>query len=101
MAMKCMKCKAKMATKEAQMKDGLIYEYWSCPNCGDEIVDMKQLHEVVEKTRNLKQYTVTVSKWGDSDAIRIPRELSKRYNFKSKKTVRLIPEKTGIKILAR
>ncbi|MFH0955262.1 MAG: AbrB/MazE/SpoVT family DNA-binding domain-containing protein [Candidatus Micrarchaeota archaeon] len=95
-----MHCKTDMVTKEDQMKDGLPYEYWKCPNCGDEIVDMKQLHEVAEKYRNLKQYTVMVSKWGDSDAIRIPRELSKQYRLKSKKTVRLIPEKTGIKIVA-
>ena len=98
--MKCIKCGHAMQEKQGEHLDGIPYHYWSCPNCGDEIVDMRQLHEAVELSRKYKQYTVKVSKWGDSDAIRIPRELSKQYHLKSKKTVRLIPEKTGIKIVA-
>ncbi len=99
--MKCMRCKNEMRKKEGEYLHGVPYSYWSCPNCGDEIVDMNQLHSLVERSRKLKQYTVTVSRWGDSDAIRIPKELSKKYAFKPKQTVRLIPEKSGIKILAR
>ena len=90
-----------MREKKGEYDEGVSYSYWHCPKCGEELIDMRQLHDVAEKYRNLKQYTVTVSKWGDSDAIRIPKELSKQYRFNTKKTVRLIPEKTGIKIVAR
>lgn len=101
MVMNCLKCKTKMREKTSDYEEGIPYSYWSCPKCGEEVVDMRQLHDVAEKYRNLKQYIVTVSKWGDSDAIRIPRELTKKYRLKTKQTVRLIPEKTGIKIVAQ
>ncbi len=98
--MKCGKCGSKMHEKQGEYLYGVPYNYWSCPNCGDEIVDMRQLHEAAEKTRKLKQYSATVSQWGDSIAIRIPRELANQYHLKPKKTVSLVPEKKAIKILA-
>ncbi len=99
--MNCLKCKIPMHEKEGEYDEGVSYSYWHCSKCREELIDMRQLHDVAEKYRQLKQYTVTISKWGESDAIRIPKELSKKYAFKPKKTVRLIPEKNGIKILAR
>lgn len=87
-----------MNEKRSNFEEGIPYSYWSCPNCQEEIVDMRQLHSVAEKYRKLKQYSATVSQWGDSIAIRIPQKLAAQYHLKPKKTVSLIPEKKSIKI---
>ena len=74
-------------------------EVYKCEKCGEEIVDMKQLHEVAEKYRVLKRYQVKLSKWGLSLGLRIPKELVKKYNLKNEEEVTIIPEKKGIKII--
>ncbi len=33
----------------AKTPEGISYTYYKCKKCGDEIVDMKQLHNVAEK----------------------------------------------------
>jgi len=32
-----------------QDAEGVGYKYYKCQSCGEEIVDMKQLHQVAEK----------------------------------------------------
>ena len=98
--MKCTKCSSKMEEKKGETPEGVSYTYYSCTSCGEEIVDMKQLHSVAQKYRELKRYVVKISKWGDSIAIRIPKELAKEYGLKPNKQANLIPEKEAIKITA-
>ncbi|MBI2597672.1 MAG: AbrB/MazE/SpoVT family DNA-binding domain-containing protein [Candidatus Diapherotrites archaeon] len=98
--MKCTKCSSKMEEKKDETPEGVSYTYFACTNCGEEIVDMKQLHSVAQKYRELKKYVATVSKWGESIAIRIPKELAEEYGLKPNKRVNLIPEKEAIKITA-
>lgn len=99
--MKCMLCEGKMVEKEDKTIDGISYKYSSCTKCGDEVLDMGQLHEVAEKYREMKRHSVTVSKWGQSLAIRIPKELVKKYHLKANKHVNLLPEKNAIKIISQ
>lgn len=101
MIMKCIDCGTKMRVKKSETDDGIPYSYHACPSCGQKLVDMKQLHEVAQRYRELKQYQATVSKWGSSLAIRIPKELAKSHNLKENKQVKLIPEKKAIKIVAQ
>jgi hypothetical protein len=89
-----------MTEKKGKTPEGIEYSYYSCNACGEEIVDLKQLHEVAQKYRELKQYSATVSKWGESLAIRIPKQLAKEYKLKENKQVSLIPEEKAIKIVA-
>jgi hypothetical protein len=35
-----------MEEKEASTPEGIGYKYFTCSKCGEEIVDMKQLHNV-------------------------------------------------------
>lgn len=93
----CSECKGKMVVNKSETPEGIEYSYYKCSKCGEEIVDMKQLHTVAEKYRIMKKYRVKINKWGLSTGIRIPQELVKKYHFGEE--VSIIPEKNGILIM--
>jgi len=41
---KCFECKGNMIKKTAKTLEGFDYKYFDYNKCGEEIVDMKQLH---------------------------------------------------------
>ena len=45
----CSECKGKMNEMTSTTPEGITYKYYRCKQCGEEIVDMKQLHSVTEK----------------------------------------------------
>lgn len=96
---KCSECRKEMRELTATTPEGINYNYFKCANCGDEIVDMQQLHKVAQKYRVLKDYHVKVSKWGLSLGIRIPKEVVQQYKLKDNKELILIPEKESIKLI--
>ncbi|MFC2133926.1 hypothetical protein ACFLTH_04855 [Bacteroidota bacterium] len=77
--------------------EGISYNYYKC-QCGEEILDMNQLHKVAEKYREIKQYRAKLTRWGKSLGLRIPKDLEKKY-FENNKEVNLIPEKDGLKLV--
>lgn len=87
--------------KELKSKtlEGIEYSYFKCNKCGEEILNMSQLHNVAEKYREMKRFHTKISKWGMSLGLRIPKELAQKYNFKDNGEVTMIPEKEGIKII--
>lgn len=96
---KCSECNGKMKELVAKTPEGVSYHYFKCNKCGEEIVDMKQLHNVAQKYREMKKYHAKLSKWGMSLGLRIPKELAKRYHLKDNEEVTIIPENKGIKII--
>lgn len=96
---KCSKCGFKMIEKLGKTPEGFEYKYYSCGKCGEEIVDMKQLHNLAEEYRNMKKYEVSLSKWGLSLGLRIPKELVNKYKLNEKDKIFIIPEKNGILII--
>ncbi len=92
-------CKGRMVERDAKTPEGVNYNYFKCVRCGEEIVDMKQLHNVAEKYRVMKKYHVKLSKWGLSIGIRIPKELVRRYNLKEDREVAVIAEDKSIKLI--
>lgn len=96
---KCTECNGIMREMEASTPENIEYNYYKCNKCGEEIVDMKQLHEVAEQYRILKKYQVKLSKWGLSLGLRIPKELVQKYRLKNEEEVAIIPEKKSIKIV--
>ena len=96
---KCTECNGIMKQLKAQTPEGISYNYFKCSKCGEEIVDMKQLHNVTEKYRIIKKYNVRLSKWGLSLGLRIPKELVKKYKLENNKEVSIIPEDRSIKIV--
>ena len=96
---KCSECDGITVELTDKTPEGVIYSYFKCKKCGEEIVDMKQLHNVAKLYRKMKRFNAKISKWGMSLGIRIPKELVKKYNFKDNGEVTMIPEKEGIKIV--
>ena len=96
---KCSECGGNMNELVEKTPENVTYSYYKCKKCGDEILDMKQLHQVAEQYRLLRKYQVKLSKWGLSLGLRIPKELVKKYNLKEEGEVSVIPEKKGIKII--
>ncbi len=90
-----------MEPYKGKTPEGIPYQYYKCTNCGEEIVDMRQLHAVADTYRALKKYHVKLSKWGLSLGLRIPKELVKKYRLKNAEEVAIIPEKAGIKIILK
>ena len=81
-------------------QDEIEFEAYKCSSCGEEIVDMAQLKVLAKKYRELrKAKEVTFAKWGNSIAIRIPRNIVKEYNIKSGKSAILTTDNKGIKII--
>ena len=96
---KCSECNGTMSQLEDKTPEGVKYKYFKCKNCGEEIVDMKQLHNVANKYRELKQFRAKISKWGLSLGIRIPKELVKKYRLKNNEEVTILPEEKSIRII--
>ena len=96
---RCSECAGEMQELKAKTPEEVGYSYYRCKKCGEEIVDMKQLHEVAEQYATLKKYQVKLSKWGLSLGLRIPKELVERYRLKNEEEVSVIPEKKGIRIV--
>jgi len=96
----CTDCNSEMETHEAKTPEGVLYQYYKCKKCGDEIVNMTQLHEVAEKYRQMKKYHAKLTKWGLSLGVRIPKELVKKYKLKDNAEVIILPEEEGIRIMS-
>jgi len=96
---KCSECKGEMKELTSKTPEGVEYTYFKCNKCGEEILNMNQLHNVAEKYREMKRFHAKISKWGMSLGVRIPKELVKKYNFKNEEEVTLIPEESGIKVI--
>ena len=47
----CNECNKIMQQEEGTTPEGIKYDYYKCINCGEEIIDRLQLHEVAEKYR--------------------------------------------------
>ncbi|HIH24894.1 TPA: AbrB/MazE/SpoVT family DNA-binding domain-containing protein [Candidatus Woesearchaeota archaeon] len=92
----CPSCKKTMRSLRANTPEGVPYEYYACA-CGEEIVDMRQLHDVAQKYRDLKSYRIKLTRWGRSTGLRIPQELVKKYKLKDE--VMILPDEKGLRIV--
>lgn len=78
--------------------DGVKYNYYRCGSCGEEILDMKQLHKVAEEYRIMKKYHAKLSKWGMSVGLRIPKDILRKHGLKSNQEVVIIDENNGFRV---
>lgn len=95
----CSECKGLMKEATAKTSEGIRYTYFKCEKCGEEILNMKQLHAVAAKYRRLKTYHVKLSRWGLSLGMRIPKEVATFYHFKDNEHVVLVPEEEGLRLI--
>jgi len=87
-----------MSKHRATTPEGVEYEYYRC-KCGEEILDMSQLHDVAEKYRQIKKRYAKLSKWGQSTGLRIPKAVLEKYGLTSNMEVAIIDEKDGFKVV--
>lgn len=99
--MKCPYCKRKMRTVQDVMpRERIEFEAYNCDKCGEELMDMKQLGALAEKYRQLRKAKDTrFAKWGNSIAIRIPREIAGELGIKEGTQALIKKEKEGLKII--
>lgn len=95
----CSECQGMMKEFTNKTPEGVDYHYYKCSKCGEEIVDLKQLHQVAERYRILKNYHVKLSQWGLSLGMRFPKEIAERYKLKEEEEVVIIPEEKGMRII--
>ncbi len=44
----CPECQGKLQARQNKTPEGITYSYSRCTQCGEELVDMKQLHAVAQ-----------------------------------------------------
>lgn len=96
---KCSECAGEMREVVSKTPEGIGYNYFKCMKCGEEVLNMSQLHSVAEKYRVIKNYHVKLTKWGLSLGMRIPKEIVKKYKLKDNAEVVIIPDESGIKVV--
>ncbi|MDP3741840.1 MAG: AbrB/MazE/SpoVT family DNA-binding domain-containing protein [Candidatus Micrarchaeota archaeon] len=77
--------------------EGFEYEAFKCPKCGEELLNMIQA-EFFAKTLE-KIYNVSLSKWGESLALRIPASIARSLHLKPKQKARIIPDKNSFRVV--
>ena len=100
--MKCPICqKGEMKkNKDIIEQDGIEFESFKCAKCGEEIMNMKQLKVLANKYRQLrKAKDIVFSKWGNSIAVRIPRDYAADFNISAGKHGMMTKDKEGFKII--
>ncbi len=99
--MKCPMCRKGIMEKSKSIieQEGVEFEVFKCTSCGEEIMDMEQLKALSKEYRRLrKAKEITFAKWGNSIAVRIPKDIVQELHITSGKHAVLIKEKDGIKI---
>lgn len=87
-------------TNDLIKQDGIEFEAFKCVLCGEEIMTMKQLKTLANKYRKLRSAKeITFAKWGNSIAVRIPRDITNEYKITPGKQGVLIKDKRSIKII--
>lgn len=100
--MKCPVCQKGIMEKkkDAIEQDGVEFEAFKCPRCGEEIMTMKQLKAIAVKYRKLRAAKdITFAKWGNSIAVRIPSEIAEEYNISAGKRGILTKDKKGLRLI--
>ena len=76
------------------------YEAYHCTKCGEEILTMDQMKELGKKYRQLRKTKETkFAQWGNSIAIRIPKEFTKELKIKVGTKAHITKEQGILKII--
>ena len=97
--MKCPNCNKRTKRTQHEM-DGVPYEANTCPSCKEGFLDMSQLHELGAEHKKMREAKgVTFSQWGNSLAVRIPKDLALGMNIKAGTQGRIIKDKKDLRII--
>jgi len=83
-------------------QDGVSFEAYACPKCGEELLTMPQLNALAEKYRKLRAAKeVTFAKCGNSIALRLPSDIAHEYKISPGKDGLLARDKGSIRIIPK
>lgn len=87
--------------KESIPEEGIEFDSYKCPKCGEEITTMEQLHELAQKYKAQRErsFVITFSTWGKSIGMRVPRRAVIEYGIEPGEKALLILEKKGFKVI--
>ena len=97
---KCPICGKKMIVLARVMpKEKIPYACYQCTNCGEEILDMKQLEILSKEYEKLRQSKeTTFSLWGNALGIRVPKDIATLFNIHPGTRARISKDEKGILI---
>lgn len=94
---KCFACGSKIKLAELADEDGVEYEAWKCPKCGEEALDLKQAEKYARKLEEVQR--VTFTQWGKAIGMRIPARMARRLGIRPRQKARIMQGKRWIKIV--
>ena len=99
--MRCPICSGAMKeVKDTIEQDKVGFTAYKCAKCGEELMNMNQLKEVAKKYRDLrKAREIIFTKWGNSLAVRIPKEFADELDLKEGGHGVLKRSKEGLEII--
>ncbi len=83
--------------RENTSPEGIKYDGFKCNSCGEVILDMSQARMFYKALEKI--YSVKLSKWGESLAVRIPAGVARSLHLKPRQSARIIPEKNYFKVI--
>lgn len=92
----CFTCDGDLELFHATRK-GVPYQAYRCKQCGEVTFSMAQAEKYLKAAEKAKE--VTMSKWGDSLAIRIPKAIVEACKLRENEKVKIIREKEGFKVI--
>lgn len=99
--MECPMCGKKMKKiKDVMPVEKICFEAFECSSCGEELMNMDQLKALANKYRKLrKAKDISFAKWGNSIAVRIPKNLVEELGIQEGGHGLITKEKSGILII--
>lgn len=83
--------------KDNISEEGVVYEGYKCNSCSDVILDMEQARVFYKALEKI--YSVKLSKWGESLAVRIPAAVARSLRLKPRQKARIIQEEKYFKVV--
>ncbi len=77
--------------------EGIEYAGFKCNKCDEVLLDMDQARVFYKELEKI--YSVKLSKWGESLAVRIPASVVKSLHLKPKQNARIIQEKNAFRVV--
>ena len=90
-------CGGTYELKENTSEEGVVYDGFKCNSCGDVILDMEQARVFYKALEKI--YNVSLSKWGESLALRIPASIARSLHLKPRQKARIIPDKNSFRVV--
>ncbi len=97
--MKCPNCKKEMEKAVFDIGYNLDVESMNCKSCGFNVTENKKLNAALSELRKRMSKEVKILSIGEGLGVRIPNDVVKTYNLKKGKTLSLVAEEDGLKLV--